>query len=176
VAKFIKQALQGETCQIYGDGKQTRDFIYIDDLVQAIIKAATFHRQPATDHRSQTTDNRQPTTEHWQQTTDNRPPTTDHRHEDPWGEIFQIATSTEHTVQEMARMLSKELARHGLTMHLEHGEPMVGDIRRNYSDTRKAKDILDWQCQMGLREGLARTVDWFLGEIRNSNLETRNSD
>ena len=37
VAKFIKEALNGETCKIYGDGKQTRDFIYIDDLVNAII-------------------------------------------------------------------------------------------------------------------------------------------
>ncbi|WP_304544079.1 NAD-dependent epimerase/dehydratase family protein [Sulfurimonas microaerophilic] len=37
VAKFIKQALDGETCMIYGDGTQTRDFIYIDDLVNAII-------------------------------------------------------------------------------------------------------------------------------------------
>lgn len=37
VAKFIKQALNGETCMIYGDGSQTRDFIYIADLVNAII-------------------------------------------------------------------------------------------------------------------------------------------
>jgi len=41
VAKFIKQALAGETLEIYGDGKQTRDFIYIEDLVRAIQLAAT---------------------------------------------------------------------------------------------------------------------------------------
>lgn len=39
VAKFIKQALNGETCAIYGDGSQTRDFIYIKDLVNAIEAA-----------------------------------------------------------------------------------------------------------------------------------------
>ena len=39
VAKFIRQAMQGETLEIYGDGKQTRDFIYIDDLIQAICLA-----------------------------------------------------------------------------------------------------------------------------------------
>jgi UDP-glucose 4-epimerase len=33
VAKFIRQALNGETCEIYGDGTQTRDFIYFDDLI-----------------------------------------------------------------------------------------------------------------------------------------------
>jgi len=40
VAKFIKQAIQGETLTVYGDGKQTRDFIFIDDLVEAIVKAS----------------------------------------------------------------------------------------------------------------------------------------
>ncbi len=40
VAKFIKQAMNGEALEVYGDGKQTRDFIYIDDLVRAITLAA----------------------------------------------------------------------------------------------------------------------------------------
>lgn len=39
VAKFIRQALQGEPCVIYGDGTQTRDFLYIDDLVRAVLLA-----------------------------------------------------------------------------------------------------------------------------------------
>jgi len=37
IAKFIKQALNGETLEIYGDGNQTRDFIFIDDLINAIM-------------------------------------------------------------------------------------------------------------------------------------------
>ena len=41
VAKFIRQALDGEVLEIYGDGTQTRDFIYIDDLVEAIYLAGT---------------------------------------------------------------------------------------------------------------------------------------
>ncbi len=41
VAKFIKQIMSGEMLEIYGDGKQTRDFIYIDDLVSAVCLAAT---------------------------------------------------------------------------------------------------------------------------------------
>lgn len=36
VAKFIRKAMAGETLEIYGDGSQTRDFIYIDDLIHAI--------------------------------------------------------------------------------------------------------------------------------------------
>ncbi len=41
VAKFIRQAVNGETPEVYGDGNQTRDFIYIDDLVRAILRAAS---------------------------------------------------------------------------------------------------------------------------------------
>jgi len=41
VAKFIGQALRGETLEIYGDGRQTRDFIYIDDIIDAIYRAGT---------------------------------------------------------------------------------------------------------------------------------------
>ncbi len=37
VAKFIKLILAGEPCEIYGDGTQTRDFIYIDDLLDAVL-------------------------------------------------------------------------------------------------------------------------------------------
>ncbi len=41
VAKFIKYALDGKEFEIYGDGKQTRDFIHVDDLVSAIIKSTS---------------------------------------------------------------------------------------------------------------------------------------
>ena len=41
VAKFILNAINGMPLEIYGDGNQTRDFIYIDDLIGAICCAAT---------------------------------------------------------------------------------------------------------------------------------------
>lgn len=41
VAKFISHALKGEPLTIYGDGTQTRDFIYLQDLLDAVMCAAT---------------------------------------------------------------------------------------------------------------------------------------
>lgn len=41
VAKFLKLAINNKPVEIYGDGTQTRDFIYIDDLINAVLKAAT---------------------------------------------------------------------------------------------------------------------------------------
>lgn len=40
VARFIRRALAGEDLEIYGDGLQTRDFLFVDDLVQAVLRAA----------------------------------------------------------------------------------------------------------------------------------------
>ena len=37
IATFVKRALLGETIEIYGDGSVVRDFIYIDDVIDALI-------------------------------------------------------------------------------------------------------------------------------------------
>jgi UDP-glucuronate decarboxylase len=39
VSNFIVQALQNQDITIYGDGSQTRSFCYVDDLVEAILRA-----------------------------------------------------------------------------------------------------------------------------------------
>src|ERR1700733_6052373 len=39
VAKFISRALSGLPMEVFGDGQQTRDFIYIDDLIDAVMLA-----------------------------------------------------------------------------------------------------------------------------------------
>ena len=38
VSNFIVQALKGEDITIYGDGKQTRSFCYVDDLINGMVK------------------------------------------------------------------------------------------------------------------------------------------
>jgi|SRR5665213_37064 len=124
VAKFIRQAFADEDWFIYGDGRQTRDFIYVDDVVDAIIRAAT--------------------------TSGNG------------GELFQIANNTETTILDLADKLGRALEAHGIkppTLH--HEAPRIGDVKRNYSDTRKARLRLGWRAQVSLDEGLERVVEWF---------------
>lgn len=41
VAKFIRNAMAGSPLEIYGDGTQTRDYVFVDDLLDAIMRAAT---------------------------------------------------------------------------------------------------------------------------------------
>ncbi|MDD3883619.1 MAG: NAD-dependent epimerase/dehydratase family protein [Gallionella sp.] len=127
VAKFIKRALDGDVLEIYGDGHQTRDFIFIDDLIDAVLLAATV---PGIG-----------------------------------GEAFQIATSRETTVGEMAEKLVATLNTAGvLDIRLVNAETRLGDVKRNFSDTTKAKKRLGWQAQVELDEGLRKTASYFLNK------------
>ncbi len=40
VAIFARHLLGGGSCTIFGDGSQTRDFVYVDDVVDAFVRAA----------------------------------------------------------------------------------------------------------------------------------------
>jgi UDP-glucose 4-epimerase len=39
VGWFLRQAMGRETIQIFGDGKQLRDYVYVDDIVEAFLRA-----------------------------------------------------------------------------------------------------------------------------------------
>jgi UDP-glucose 4-epimerase len=41
VAIFAGRLLAGEPCTIFGDGAQTRDYVFVDDVVDAFVRAAT---------------------------------------------------------------------------------------------------------------------------------------
>jgi UDP-glucose 4-epimerase len=127
VARFIKRAMDGEILEIYGDGTQTRDFIFVDDLIRAVRLSAT------TDGVG--------------------------------GEVFQIATSAETTVQELTDRLLPALAAAGLKdVEVRKTAARRGEVLRNYANTSKAQGMLGWKAEVGLDEGLRRTVDWFVGE------------
>lgn len=44
IPRFMRQALTGGSVVIFGNGKQSRDFLYIDDVVRALYTAATATR------------------------------------------------------------------------------------------------------------------------------------
>lgn len=127
VAKFFRQALSGEPLEIYGDGAQTRDFIYIDDLVQAIILSVK---------------------------------------SEVGGEVFQIATYKETTIEEIAYKIKNLIENDlGKKVSLIHGAPRLGDVKRNYSDISKAKRMIGFSPDINLDQGLKNTFEYF--KLRN---------
>ncbi len=49
VAIFINKFLEGDCPSIFGDGKQTRDYLYVDDAVEAGLKALDYQNQSLAD-------------------------------------------------------------------------------------------------------------------------------
>jgi UDP-glucose 4-epimerase len=43
VPQYLKQALRGGSLVVFGDGSQTRDFVYVDDVIDALEAAAIAH-------------------------------------------------------------------------------------------------------------------------------------
>ena len=124
--EFIKAAVSGQPLEVYGDGCQTRDFTYVDDLAQAVKLAATVKAASR--------------------------------------ETFQIATNPETSVGELGEMLLPILAEARICApSIRHAAPRLGDVRRNYSDTPKARTVLGWKPEVPLEDGLRRTVTFFAG-------------
>jgi len=121
VAKFIKQAIAGEQLEIYGDGEQTRDYIFVDDLVNAVLLAASVVGIG--------------------------------------GEIFQIATGRETSLNQLSSLLADAMRAQDVEPKMPiHSLPRLGDVKRNFSDTTKAKNRLGWAPKMPLEKGLAITL------------------
>ncbi len=130
VAKFIRLGIEGKPVEIYGDGSQTRDFIYIDDLVDAVIKAGTV--------------------------------------EGIGGETFQIATSSETTLNELMDILKPALQEKGIELDIRYGEKRLGDVMRNFSDVSKAKKYLLWDAETELSVGIQKTLGWFMENLNET--------
>ncbi|MDZ7696687.1 MAG: GDP-mannose 4,6-dehydratase [Deltaproteobacteria bacterium] len=133
--------------------RKSRDFIYIHDLIDAIYKAATIQNHSALSSPSEIHDNEEQSGFY--------------RGLSPQpfsiaGQVFQIATNKEHTVNELAKMLEKELRWRGTSMKVDHGPPRRGDVNRNFPDTTKAKRLLSWTADTSLEKGLSQTIEWFL--------------
>jgi UDP-glucose 4-epimerase len=127
VAKFIRKGLAGEALEVYGDGKQTRDFIFIDDLIDALLSSSYL--------------------------------------ENIGGETFQIASGMETTIGEMTENLINVMKDFGVNdIKVINGETRVGDVKRNYSDTTKAKKRLGWKPKVNQKMGLFKTVEYFLND------------
>jgi UDP-glucose 4-epimerase len=140
IAKFIKQALNGETLEIYGEGDQTRDYIYIEDLISAILNVLSNKISASF----------------------------------PWGEVFHIATYRETTVNELVDNLLPILSNFGYkVVKTTNVSPRKGDVKRNYSDTRKAQTQLNWKPKINLSKGLKKTVSWFIKHT-NKKVEIEN--
>lgn len=136
VAIFCQKMLAGDPATINGDGKYIRDYVYVDDVARANVAALT---------------------------------------KADLGPFvpLNIGTGQGTDVNELEALLRSECARLGTS--LRHGQPVpapnyrearAGDLRSSLVDASRAREVLGWEPETTLREGLAKTVGWFAEQIK----------
>src|SRR5262249_51792012 len=126
VSNFVVQALLGQDITIYGDGRQTRSFCYVDDLIDGLMRLM------------------------------DSPP-------DITGPI-NLGNPEEISIAELAKLV---IDLTGTRSRLVYREKPDDDPRRRQPDISKATELLSWQPRTRLKDGLARTIDYFEGLVAN---------
>ena len=122
VSSFIMQALRGDDITIFGDGRQTRSFCYVDDLIEGFIRLM----------------------------------------DTPEGVTgpINLGNPVEFTMLELAEEILKQTGSRSKLVFkpLPQDDPM-----QRRPDITQAREKLGWEPAVPLRDGLARTIDYFRG-------------
>lgn len=125
VSIFITKILNNQQPVINGDGLQTRDYVFVQDVVNANL-AALKNQKTAT---------------------------------------YNIATAKQTDVNQIYKLIGNNFTDQEIKE--EHGPGLAGEQKTSCLDISLAKEDLDWQPNVGLEEGITKTVLWFK---RNSNI------
>jgi len=126
ISKFMDMSNKKQDVTVFGDGLQTRDFIYVKDIARAIITAMESGRSQ-------------------------------------FG-AFNVCTGKETTVKDLAGIVIDLFQGQDVISKVKHGPPRDGDIKKSVCNPTKAKELLGFQYQYKVEDGLKATRDWFLGK------------
>ncbi len=118
ISNFIVQSLTNKKLSVYGDGKQTRSFCYIDDLIDGMLLLMESNFQKP----------------------------------------INLGNPKELSINELA-LLIKQLINPNLQLTFK--DLPKDDPKKRKPSMLLANEILNWQPNVGLENGLLRTIDWF---------------
>ncbi|OQX71882.1 MAG: nucleoside-diphosphate sugar epimerase [Candidatus Cloacimonas sp. 4484_275] len=124
--KFVKNALLNHPLTIYGDGKQSRCFTYVDDVVDGFIKLMGEKKAI--------------------------------------GEIFNIGTSEEITIEELAKKIkvkTKSKSKLDYIKYEDAYEKGFEDMRRRVPDLTKIKNLIGYKPRYTLDDILDKVIEYF---------------
>lgn len=121
VPLFITNAILGEKLPVYGSGKNTRDWIFVEDHCRALEMVLLS--------------------------------------EGLEGQVFNIGTGDEFSILEMAGFILGALGLGEDRIALVADRP--GHVVRHAVDTERIRKTLGWSPEVGIEEGMARTVRWY---------------
>ena len=117
---FSTRLLNRNDIDIYEDGEESRDFVFIDDVVDATVLAL---EKKEANHQ-----------------------------------IFNVGSGVATTVSEVANTL-KKLYDSNVNINIS-GKYRLGDIRHNYADLSKIRNVLGFHHKFNFRTGISEFVNW----------------
>jgi UDP-glucuronate 4-epimerase len=137
--KFTDAILKGQPIDVYGEGRMSRDFTYVDDIVAGL--AAAIDRPPAPNPA-------------WDATKPD--PATSAA---PW-RVLNLGASRRVALMRYIEVLEEKLQKRA-TLNLMPMQP--GDVTDTDADTAETAAVLGYAPKVGVEEGVARFVDWYRG-------------
>lgn len=136
---FTRAMLAGEPIRLFNHGKHTRDFTYVADIVEGVLRASDQPAQPDSNWNSDKPD----------QSTSAA----------PW-RLFNIGNNNPVTLEAYVNALETAL---GVTAKRELLPLQPGDVPDTYADSSALKEAVGYQPATPVEEGVARFVEWYRG-------------
>ncbi len=120
IHKFTKAILRGQPITQFGDGSTSRDYTYVDDIVQGILSAIDYEKSPF--------------------------------------EIINLGNSYTVSLKELIQHLESITGKKAV---IDQQPEQPGDVPRTFADVGKAKQLLAYNPQTKIEDGLRHFYDWF---------------
>lgn len=134
---FTKKMLAGEAIDINNNGDMWRDFTYIDDIVEGVIRAADVIPQRD---------------EHWRVETGS--PSTSSA---PY-RVYNIGHGSPINLMKFIEAIESEL---GIEAKKNFREMQPGDVYKTFADTQDLFAATGYKPAIGLEEGVTKLVTWY---------------
>ena len=134
--KFTKGILDGKSIPVYNQGEMVRDFTYIDDIVEGVVRA--IDRPPVL-------------------SSDNENNNSSAIRTTPY-KIYNIGNSHPIPLMDYIQALEKAL---GKKAQLELLPMQPGDVRATEADVSRLVSDLGYRPQIDVKTGIARFVEWY---------------
>jgi UDP-glucuronate 4-epimerase len=134
---FTKSILEGKKISVYNYGKHTRDFTYIDDIVEGVIRVID---RPATPNQNWDGENPNPGSSLA-----------------PW-RIYNIGNNSPIEILDYIKAIEDSL---GIKAEKELLPLQPGDVPDTYADVNDLIEEFNYKPSMSIKEGVKNFTDWY---------------
>ncbi|MGQ9595718.1 MAG: SDR family NAD(P)-dependent oxidoreductase, partial [Anaerolineae bacterium] len=154
--RFVQWIVEGRPVVVYGDGKQSRDFTYVDDIARGTVAALHYLEVP--EGRLQTPEGHQPSAVSSQSSATRNSQSAVHN---PKFEIFNLGSDHPVVLLDVIRLVEELVGRRA---QVEHQPRHPADVLATWADIGKAERLLGWRPETPFDVGVRRLVNWYQEE------------